>query len=163
MASPARRDLPGARVHCAGADATALPGSTPADARWQRPPTLVWKVERTMMNGERAVGTQAALPPRRENAVPVRGPDDPLAAGPPLLVDGAWRTNVERVLAVTRRYFEAPLPAPRHSVLEGRGAPVADERASCLARRDIIAQRDEHASSTRVRTRGSKRSISLRR
>lgn len=163
MSSPARRDLPGACVHCAGADAAALPGATSADARWRRRPTLVWKVERTMMNGEMAVSTEAALPPGRATAVPVRGPDDPLAAEPPVLVDGAWRTNVERVLAVTRRYFEAPLPAPRQSALDRPSAPVADERASCLARRDIIAPRDEHASSTRARTRSSKRSISLRR
>ncbi len=57
--------------------------------------------------------------------------------------DHDWRSSVERLLAVTRRHFDAPLPAAEHRALASPDAPPrasAIGRVKRLARRRIIHQ-----------------------
>jgi hypothetical protein len=57
--------------------------------------------------------------------------------------DHDWRSNVERLLAVTRRHFDAPVPAAEHRALASPDAPPqapAPGRVKRPARRRIIHQ-----------------------
>jgi hypothetical protein len=135
---------------------------------------------------EMAVGTRALRPPCCGVAGPVCGPDEPvfLDAGPDLprpravppstrkgahtpgadstapltlLADGCWRSNLQRVLAVTRRYFEAPLPAPATSALDRLSTAVGERRATRSALRGFVVDRGEYVWSKRVGTGRPKR------
>ncbi|GMV44889.1 MAG: hypothetical protein AMXMBFR66_02870 [Pseudomonadota bacterium] len=124
------------------------------------------------MNIEVTFAAKAGPTPLRENAPLVRVADRPvtflhlpplhaMSEGPSLLpADAAWQTGVERILAVTRRHFEAPLPAPRESALDWLNAPVSDKRAARLPFRSVLGPRGELTSSAKVRSRRSIRSIS---
>lgn len=93
----------------------------------------------------------------------------PRQPGPPLPLcacetpgDDAWRTNFERLLAVTRRYFDAPLAAATRAEHGWLKEPTLGDAARRLALRGAIVARNEPPPSSKASGRASKRVVSSR-
>lgn len=76
--------------------------------------------------------------------------------------DDAWQSNLERLLAVTRRYFDASLHAAASGGHFWLKEPAAGEAARRLALRGAMVARFDPPASRTASGRASKRMISSR-